>query len=207
MSISKRLITPVTECEARDIYSWIENIPISKPTRNFARDFSDCVLLAEIVHHFQPNLVELHNYSFTTSTGQKFRNWETLNMKVLRRLGFVLHQKDIEECVTIVPGALEKVLKKVKQALDNFRTSHTENQTSSRNVEPNRPVSRAQPIQQIQPKLSLVDDLAQQVQDQSKEIIDLRKTVELLSLKNEKLEKLIEIKDKKLEILKKELSS
>lgn len=128
-------------------------------------------------------------------------------MKVLRRLGFALHQKDIEECVTIVPGALEKVLKKVKQAIDNFQTPDTGNQTSSRNVEPNRPFSCGQPIQQIQPKLSLVDDLAHQVQAQSKEIIDLRKTVELLSLKTEKLEKLIEIKDKKLELLKKELSS
>lgn len=207
MSFSKRLITPVSEPEARVLYSWVENIPLSKPTRSFARDFSDCVLLAEIVYHFQPNIVELHNYASTTSTGQKLRNWETLNMKVLRRLGFGLHPKDIEECVTMVPGAIERVIKRLKHAIEAGVTSREPDHISSRRPEANRPASCASPVQQPQPKLSLVDELAQQVQEQAKEIIDLRKTVELLSLKNEKLEKLIEIKDKKLELLKKELSS
>lgn len=31
--------------------------------RNIARDFSDGVLCAEVVRHYFPNLVELHNYS------------------------------------------------------------------------------------------------------------------------------------------------
>lgn len=45
------------------IYNWVDEIPLSRPKRNIARDFSDGVLMAEIVKHYIPHLVELHNYS------------------------------------------------------------------------------------------------------------------------------------------------
>lgn len=89
------------------IYNWVDEIPLSRPKRNIARDFSDggkvwiailglrgadilrkrtsssfmwasnfkfqrlfsntnlciIVLMAEVVKHFIPHLVELHNYS------------------------------------------------------------------------------------------------------------------------------------------------
>ena len=81
------------------IYNWVDEIPLSRPKRNIARDFSDggkfkftifkitsfasyifckkklkklidinlifpsIVLMAEVVKHFLPHLVELHNYS------------------------------------------------------------------------------------------------------------------------------------------------
>jgi hypothetical protein len=37
------------------------------------------VLLAEIVSHYFPKLVELHNYISTTSATTKLANWNTLN--------------------------------------------------------------------------------------------------------------------------------
>ena len=45
------------------IYNWVDEIPLSRPKRNITRDFADACLLAEIVHHFIPKMVELHNYS------------------------------------------------------------------------------------------------------------------------------------------------
>lgn len=54
---------PLTEEELNDIYNWVDTIPLSRPKRHIGRDFSDGVLMAEIVHHFFPKLVELHNYS------------------------------------------------------------------------------------------------------------------------------------------------
>ena len=63
------------------IYNWVDEIPLSRPKRNIARDFSDggiihniffefininlyyIVLLAEVVKHFIPHIVDLHNYS------------------------------------------------------------------------------------------------------------------------------------------------
>ena len=40
---------------------------------------SHAVLAAEVVHHFLPKLVELHNYSPANSISQKLENWRTLN--------------------------------------------------------------------------------------------------------------------------------
>ena len=55
------------------------------------------VLVAEIVHHEQPRLVELHNYSSANSIPQKMYNWSTLNQKVFKRhLGFVLAKQELE---------------------------------------------------------------------------------------------------------------
>ena len=61
------------------IYNWVDEIPLSRPKRNIARDFSDGVLVAEVVKHFFPSMVELHNYSQAHSQSQKTYNWNTLN--------------------------------------------------------------------------------------------------------------------------------
>ena len=41
----------ITEDDLQAIYNWVDEIPLSRPKRNIARDFSDGVLLAEIVKH------------------------------------------------------------------------------------------------------------------------------------------------------------
>lgn len=81
----------------QDLYSWVDQIPLSRPKKNFARDFSDggwctldalnamliarvvVVLMSEIVKHYYPRMVDVHNYISTNATQTKFCNWETLN--------------------------------------------------------------------------------------------------------------------------------
>jgi hypothetical protein len=63
------------------IYEWVDSINLSRPKKNIARDFSDGVLMAELIKNFIPKLVELHNYPPASSTQQKFQNWNTLNSK------------------------------------------------------------------------------------------------------------------------------
>jgi hypothetical protein len=53
----------LSEEEINEIYNWVDKIPLSRPKRNISRDFADGVMVAEIVDHFWPKLVELHNYS------------------------------------------------------------------------------------------------------------------------------------------------
>ena len=65
--------------QIQDLYVWVDQVPLSRPKRNIARDFSDAVLLAETVHYFYPKLVEMHNYSAANSNSQKMYNWQTLN--------------------------------------------------------------------------------------------------------------------------------
>ena len=40
----------------------------------------------EVIKHFCPHLVELHNYSNASSIQQKANNWNTMNQKVLKKL-------------------------------------------------------------------------------------------------------------------------
>lgn len=53
----------------------VDEVPLSRPKRNIARDFSDGVLVAEIVAHYFPKLVEMHNYPPANSYAQKIYNW------------------------------------------------------------------------------------------------------------------------------------
>lgn len=73
---------PLSEEELTQIYDWVDQIPLSRPKKNIARDFSDGVLLVEIVAHYVPRIVELHNYSAANSKTQKLYNWNTMNRRL-----------------------------------------------------------------------------------------------------------------------------
>lgn len=61
--------------ELQRLYQWVDEIPLSRPKRNIARDFADGVLMAEIVAHYFPKLIEMHNYPAANSYAQKVYNW------------------------------------------------------------------------------------------------------------------------------------
>jgi hypothetical protein len=63
--------------EIQLVYNWVDEIPLSRSKKNIARDFSDggklivinvTVLMAEIVKHFFPKMIELHNYPNANSS-------------------------------------------------------------------------------------------------------------------------------------------
>ncbi|KAG2443154.1 hypothetical protein HYH02_009565 [Chlamydomonas schloesseri] len=114
----------VAEHELQGLYTWVDEIPLSRPKRNIARDFSDGVLMAEVVHHFYPKLVELHNYSSANGLQQKMYNWNTLNAKVFKRLGFMVTKQDCEACCNCKPGAVERVLKLIKVKIAKYKEEH-----------------------------------------------------------------------------------
>eukprot|EP00976_Prorocentrum_cordatum_P078106 1182964-Prorocentrum_minimum.AAC.3 len=101
----------VSEDELQGLYTWVDEIPLSRPKRSIARDFSDGVLVAEIIAHYFPKYVELHNYSSASSVTQKLYNWNTLNQKVFRKLNFSANKGDVEAISNCVPGAIERFLK------------------------------------------------------------------------------------------------
>ena len=72
---------------------------------------STAVLVAEMVAHFYPKLVELHNYQPVNSSIAQLYNWSCLNKRVFRKLGFVLSKAESEAVCTCQPGAVERVLK------------------------------------------------------------------------------------------------
>lgn len=61
------------------VYEWVDTFQFSRSKKHIARDFSDAVLLAELLAQLFPAWVELHNYPGTNRFQQKLTNWETLN--------------------------------------------------------------------------------------------------------------------------------
>lgn len=100
-----------------EIYLWVDGIPLSKPKGYIARDFADGVMLAEVIHHFLPKLVELHNYQSSTNSENKRRNWETLQQKVLKKLQIKLSSDEVDALISAKSGAIERLLIRVRAAI------------------------------------------------------------------------------------------
>ena len=114
----------LTEDELKPLYKWIDQIPLSRPKRNIARDFSDGVLVAEVIAHFYPKLVELHNYSGANAMSPKVYNWQTLNARALKKLGFQIQREDFMDVCNCRAGAIERVLKLCKIKMAEFQAKH-----------------------------------------------------------------------------------
>lgn len=88
----------------------VDSIPLSRPKKNIHRDFSDGVMMAELIHHYNQKLVNLHNYPPANSVAKKIENWNTLNTKVLKKLSISLPKPTIELIANATPGVIEQLI-------------------------------------------------------------------------------------------------
>ncbi|XP_065843937.1 sperm flagellar protein 1-like isoform X2 [Oscarella lobularis] len=109
--------------DLQQLYTWIDEIPLSRPKKNISRDFSDGVLAAEVVKHFLPRLVDLHNYTPANAKEQKKRNWQTLNRKVFCKLNFNVPDEVVNGVSSCNPGVIEFVLNNLRTKIDKYLTS------------------------------------------------------------------------------------
>ncbi|KAL4639999.1 sperm flagellar protein 1 [Arapaima gigas] len=115
------MITELNEEMLQDIYAWIDKIPLSRPKRNITRDFSDGVMAAEVVKHFFPKLVDLHNYTTANSAQQKMSNWITLNRQVFSKLSFHVPEEFVKKIVLNTAGFIEPVLYTLREKVEEKR--------------------------------------------------------------------------------------
>ncbi|XP_015858521.2 sperm flagellar protein 1 isoform X1 [Peromyscus maniculatus bairdii] len=108
----------VDEEALHQLYLWVDNIPLSRPKRNLSRDFSDGVLVAELIKFYFPKMVEMHNYVPANSLQQKLSNWGTLNRKVLNKLNFSVPDDVMRKIAQCSPGVVELVLIPLRQRLE-----------------------------------------------------------------------------------------
>ena len=185
----------IDEEELQRIYNWVDEIPLSRPKRNISRDFADGVLLAEIVKHFIPRLIEIHNYSSASSMQKKMYNWSTLNSKVFRKMGFQLSKKDIDSVVNAEPEAIERILSavniKIVDFLENAQQPSTE-RTSPTSIR--APVGAGSPPQRVKASAAMEEALI----ERETTIQELKETIEIMEVKIQKLEQLVKIKDSKI---------
>mmetsp|Transcript_46714 Transcript_46714/g.108927 ORF Transcript_46714/g.108927 Transcript_46714/m.108927 type:complete len:247 (-) Transcript_46714:114-854(-) len=220
--------------ELQKLYNWVDEIPLSKPKRNISRDFADGVLYAEVVNHFFPKLVEMHNYSAANGHTQKMYNWTTLNTKVLKKIGFQIHAQDVEEVIKASPGAIERVLKVLQERVgrsqqrrdSNPRIAPSTDEASIRapsggGQQPKGPrksvggadagSASAPPSERAAPPPQAAGRVHQQEVDtellveKEQQIAELREMIVIMSEKIKKLEQLVRIKDTKIDALNEKL--
>ena len=119
------------ESELMYIYEWVDSIELSRPKKNIARDFSDGVLLAEIIKNYLPRLVDLHNYPSCSNSKHKESNWNVLNNKVLKRLGIKLNKKEINDIIKCEHLAIEHLLQRVYNVLQGKINMNKEQKSNS----------------------------------------------------------------------------
>ncbi|XP_064631490.1 sperm flagellar protein 1-like isoform X6 [Lineus longissimus] len=111
-----------------DLYTWVDEIPLSRPKRNITRDFSDGVMAAELIKFYFPKLVEVHNYTPANATKQKEENWYLLNRKVLKKLNMELSEDVIRSIATNKPSTVERVLLIMRSKIDKILLSERNRQ-------------------------------------------------------------------------------
>ncbi|CAE7884097.1 SPEF1 [Symbiodinium sp. KB8] len=228
---------PLDDESLQKIYTWVDQIPLSRPKRNITRDFSDGVLFAEVINHYFPRMVELHNYSSASSVRQKLYNWSTLNAKVLKRLKFSISKEEMEDTVNCVPGVVEMLLMRLQSKMAQYRQRKAKKSLSAAAGESDmggRSTAGSSTGGSIAPysagsqgalhidgaagfgasgqasaalAASQQANLASAVADKDASIQELSETIEFLELKVAKLEQLLRLKDNRIHTLTARLQS
>lgn len=107
------------------LYEWIDEIPLSRPKRTITRDFSDGMLVAEVIQHYFPKMVDLHNFSPASSSNQKLNNWGVLQRKIFSRLKMSVPEPVVRAISNNKPGVVEMVLLQLKQKIEARLASRT----------------------------------------------------------------------------------
>lgn len=201
VSLSQAMQSGLDDDALHQLYAWVDDIPLSRPKRNIARDFGDGVLAAEVVAHFLPKLVELHNYPAANSMQQKLYNWDTLNVKVLRKLNATLTRAEIEAICQCTPGAIEKFLHSLRHKIARYKqqtTAPPPPPTSAQHGQQAAATSR-QPRTFVRSREALQQEVDQELLiEKEQEIHELRETIDILEQKVSKLEQLVRLKDAKI---------
>lgn len=123
---AKSSILKLNPFELEAVLKWVDSFELSRCRRKLNRDFSDGVLLAEILKVEFPNLVELHNYSGCFAVQGKIENWDILNRKVLKKLQIHLQPEEIEKIVKSDSECIEGVLFRIMNQVEVVKSREEE---------------------------------------------------------------------------------
>ncbi|CAD2090441.1 conserved protein, unknown function [Plasmodium vinckei brucechwatti] len=189
----------VREEELNDLHDWINSFTLSRKIKNINRDFSDGVLMAELVNICLPKFVEIHNYSKANSINQKTYNWNTLNEKVFKRLSFKIDKKNVEEIVNCKYMGVEKVLITFKDQLQKYKSEIKEQNSNLLNKNLDKSISH---------ETEIADGENQHLNEsQNPDPLNNNEIVEILKEKIFNLEKLLKIKENKIDILNRKIDA
>ena len=190
------------------IYEWVDSIPLSRQKKNISRDFNDAVLFAEMIKYHYPRLVDLHNYPSASSTKAKIINWETLNKKVLSKIGLKIGKNEIDDLVRSKPNAIENLLGRLYNIINgrpqlnniNNKRNHVNNMNNNLNNNNNNNVINSNNIIINSEETA---ELINAINEKDQEIAKLQEYIKTLEQKIENSKE----NQKQLELKIKELNS
>lgn len=105
-----------------ELYEWIDRIPLSRAKKRIERDFSDGYCVGEIIKHFLPHLIEMHNLTPANNLQQKLANWGLLNSKVFTRFGLNVPFSITQNISNARPGYIEVFLYNLRYKIEEKLT-------------------------------------------------------------------------------------
>jgi len=114
----------------QDLCQWLDSLGLQKRmvalNKNIVLGFIDGLLVAEAIAARFPRLVQLHNYSDTSSASGRLGNWEILNRKVLSTINCELGDEDIERISNrqIQRAAIITFLRLLRAKLDTYAPAY-----------------------------------------------------------------------------------
>uniref|UniRef100_A0A8C6QW04 Sperm flagellar protein 1 n=1 Tax=Nannospalax galili TaxID=1026970 RepID=A0A8C6QW04_NANGA len=227
------MASSVDEEALHQLYLWVDNIPLSRPKRNLSRDFSDGVLVAEVIKFYFPKMVEMHNYVPANSLQQKLSNWGHLNRKVLNKLNFSVPEDVMRKIAQCSPGVVELVLIPLRQRLEERQRRRKQGasslqvlllepagggegspQTKTRGEGAPDPVGGEQlrggrPLAPRPPGYSQAlqgdPSFVLQIAEKEQELLASQETVQVLQMKVRRLEHLLQLKNVRIDDLSRRL--
>ncbi|CAK1594693.1 unnamed protein product [Parnassius mnemosyne] len=210
--------SPIPMSEIESVLAWVDTYKLSRPTKKINRDFSDAVLLAEILSVHYPKLVEMHNYPPRNSHSLKLNNWMTLNRKVLKKLKLNLCCNTMEQLANNTPGVIERVLIMVRDKIRCDEDANKSMKDNEQNLSSGGSYYEACGDDEhvlVVPLKTRVNGVFETVQQKvvshnsyltlKEELKDAKEAVDVLRQKVDHLDSLLKLKDERIEELQKQL--
>ena len=176
-----------------DLYEWIDKIPLNRQKKRIERDFADGYCVGEIVHHFLPQFIEMHNLTPAHNSQQKLANWGILNSKVFSRFGLNVPLNITQNISNAKPGYIEVFLYNLRYKIEE-KLDEIETQRNSKNkISPRVSVQMASPLN-VRSKAN-ISKLRIDYEEKVQECLQQAEEIQVLKAKNRRLEHLLELKE------------
>ena len=181
-----------------ELYEWIDRVPLSRQKKRIERDFSDGYCIAEIIRHFLPQLIEMHNFTPANNLQQKLANWGILNAKVFSKFGLNVPLNITQNICNGKPGYIEVFLYnlryKIDEKLADIERKHRRHSSDKQSTARSSITQLNSPIMSKNKMLQMRLDYEEKVQENLRQAEDIK----VLEAKVRRLEYLLDLKETKI---------
>jgi hypothetical protein len=107
----------LSQVQMDEVYKWVDSFNLTQKKSLIQRDFSDGVMLYEILTQLFPKLLSQVKLQHFSCVSKKKENWLILNRIVFSKLNIKLSDKQIERLVSQEESYIEKFLFKLMPIL------------------------------------------------------------------------------------------